>query len=310
VPVTIVARSELAPLAAWRPPFARVIAEPELAAPVASSEAAATAPVWRWCQGDGDGFVRTGDGGAFAVTPLGPEGTLPPELAQALASAKAQGLAPTVRADVDLAAGSTARWRQQTGATFAAGVPWRWDAAAAGAFAAARDLAPPGADAAAATAASTPWRSLRPAAVVGGIAVVLHVVATAGEWVGVTVRAARDRAAWVELARDAGVAPDAAADPVTARAALAQRYAAARHVRGLSAPDDAGPLLARAAPALASLPPGTLRRATYASGAWTVELAPLDAAALSALDARLRTAGAPALAASSATGVRLRIGGP
>ena len=157
---------------------------------------------------------------------------------------------------------------------------------------------------------ATPWRLLRPAAFVAAAAVALHVVATAGEWVAGSLRASRDRAAWVELARDAGVRADAAVStPDAARAALAQRHAAARHARGLPAPDDAGPLLARAAPALATLPAGTLRRATYASGAWTLELAPLDAAALGALDARLRAAGAPALAASSAAGVRLRIGG-
>jgi hypothetical protein len=309
VPVTIVARAALAPLAACVPPFARIIAEPELAAPATASGGPSAASVWRWCQGAGDGFVRTGDGGAFAVTALGADRALPPELAQALASAVAHGAAPTVRAEVDGAAGSTARWQQQTGATFTAAAPWQWDTVPAGHFAAARDLAEPRAGVGPADRA-TPWRLLRPVAIVATAAVALHVFATAGEWLAGTLRASRDRAAWVELARDAGVSADAAATPDAARAALAQRYAATRHARGLSAPDDAGPLLARAAPALATLPPGTLRRATYAGGAWTLELAPLDAAALGALDARLKAAGAPALAASSAAGVRLRIGGP
>ena len=309
VPVTIVARAALAPLTDCVPPFARIIAEPELAAPATAAGGAPAAPVWRWCQGAGDGFVRTGDGGAFAVTALGSDRTLPPELAQALAAAVAQGAAPTVRAEVDGAAGSTARWQQQTGATFTAAAPWQWDSVPVERFASACDLGEPRARVATGDRA-TPWRLLRPAAIVAAAAVALHVVATAGEWLAGTLRASRDRAAWVELARDAGVPADAAATPDAARAALAQRHAAARHTRGLSAPDDAGPLLARAAPALATLPPGTLRRATYAGGAWTLELAPLDAAALGALDARLKAAGAPALAASSAAGVRLRIGGP
>jgi hypothetical protein len=311
VPVTIVARSALEPVAACRPPFARVIAEPELATPAQamSPGGPATAPVWRWCQGDGDGFVRTGDGSAFAVSPLDAGGALPPELAQALASAVAHGSAPTVRAEVDAAAGSTARWQQLTGATFIPAARWQWHAAGNDAFESARDLALPVANAAA-TLRATPWQSLRPAALVAGLAVALHVVATAAEWIAGTIRASRDRAAWVELARDAGAPVDAAADSASARTAVARRYAEARHARGLPAPDDAGPLLARAAPALASLPPGTVRRATYAGGAWTIELAPLDAAALAGLDARLKIAGTPALAASGPAGVRLRIGGP
>ena len=311
VPVTIVARAALAPARRLRPAI-RADRSPSRNSRLRRRRRAvsAAAPVWRWCQGAGDGFVRTGDGGAFAVTALGADRALPPELAQALAAAVAQGAAPTVRAEVDGAAGSTARWQQQTGATFTAAAPWQWDTVPAEHFAAARDLGEPHA-----RASAPPIARRR-----GGCCVRPRswppprsrctCVATAGEWLAGTLRASRDRAAWVELARDAGRARrrrrdarcgacGAGAAPrggaARARTAGARRCGAAAGARGAGAGDAAA---------------GTLRRATYAGGAWTLELAPLDAAALGALDARLKAAGAPALAASSAAGVRLRIGGP
>jgi hypothetical protein len=92
--------------------------------------------------------------------------------------------------------------------------------------------------------------------------------------------------------------------------ALGRRYAALRHAQDLPAPDDALPLLARATPALAALPAGAVKSATYADGHWTLDLARPDAAAIADLDARLRAAGMPALVAPSATGTRVRFGGP
>jgi hypothetical protein len=83
-----------------------------------------------------------------------------------------------------------------------------------------------------------------------------------------------------------------------------------RHAQGLTAPDDALPLLARAAPALAVLPTGTVKSASFADGHWTLDLAGADAAAVGDFDARMRAAGVPALVATSAAGTRVRFGGP
>jgi len=67
------------------------------------------------------------------------------------------------------------------------------------------------------------------------------------------------------------------------------------------------PLLARAAPALAALPAGSLKSATYRAGAWTVDLAPQDEAASAALRERLEGAGLHVVQAPTASGLRARI---
>ena len=67
------------------------------------------------------------------------------------------------------------------------------------------------------------------------------------------------------------------------------------------------PLLARAAPALAALPAAAVKSAIYADGAWTFELAALDAPALAALDRRLQDAGLTALQAKTSAGHRMRV---
>src|SRR5258705_6293864 len=106
------------------------------------------------------------------------------------------------------------------------------------------------------------------------------------------------------------MAPEAAASPLAARQALARRYAEFRHDRGMLAPDDALPLLARAAPALATLPAGAVKSATYADGHWTLDLALADASVVANIDARMRAAGVPVLTAPSPNGTRMRFGGP
>ena len=93
------------------------------------------------------------------------------------------------------------------------------------------------------------------------------------------------------------------------RLALSRRYAQVRHDQGLVAPDDALPLLARAAPALAALPPGSVKRAVYADGHWTLDLALTNPSAIGDLEARMHSVGVPALMAPSANGVRVRVGG-
>jgi hypothetical protein len=145
--------------------------------------------------------------------------------------------------------------------------------------------------------------------VIAGAALTLHVVASSIEWASLRLEAWRDAREWTTLAAASGAPQDATATRESARLAFSKRYAQIRHEHGLPGPDDALPLLARAAPALSTLPPGTVKRAAYADGHWTLDLALANPAAIGDLELRMRGAGVPALVAPSPSGVRMRIGG-
>ena len=254
VRVVVVARALVAAIVAGEPRISRIIAEPELAAPIAG---------WRWCADEGGtAFVRCSDGSAFPVDAPPADGALPSELALALARAERDGAAPAqLRVDATIADAALARLQREAGVAVMRGNPWRWHAAPAASFASALDLRP----SAPATAAAAPQRRLgrafAPALILGGAALAIHVVASVGEWAALRVDAWRSAREWTDLAVAAGVPSDAATTPQAARAALARRYALLRHAQGLAAPDDALPLLARAASALAALPPGSVKSA-------------------------------------------------
>jgi len=282
---------------------ARLIAEPDLALPYKG---------WRWCAAtanNGDAFVKRSDGSAFPLSAPDAGGALPAELALALVQAKRDGAQPTeIRVEFDATDADIGRWQREAGVPCVHGVAWRWTAAPATAFADAVDLlqgdfalAPPPAKGARA-------RLFLPAVALAIAALALHIFATIGEWGSLRVEAWRNARAWSALAAGAGLSADAAATPSAAQAALARRYAELRHQHGLAAPDDALPLLARAVPALRALPAGAVKTATYSDGHWTLDLARTDADAIGALDTQLRQAGVPALVATTAAGVRLRLG--
>lgn len=293
VDVAIVQRALLPPL---RRAFARVVAEP------------ATAPLppagaWRWhASAAGGGFVRKPDGSAFAVADPGREA--PAELVLALRQASRAGTIPgRVEATFDCTDAQLAAWSAQCGTAFARGAAWRWDSDGA-AIAAAPNLlqgefAPPGE-----RPRPRGARAFRLAATLAVVAVALHVGATATQWAWLSFESWQIARAIVATARDAGAGehPDAA----TAAAALARAFADARHRAGLAAPSDATPLLARAAPALAALPAGALKSATYTPGAWTLDLAKLDEGALAALDRGFANAGLASLQATTPAGTRVR----
>ena len=284
--------------------LARVVAEPELADPGTHA---------CWCAADdrdaGDGFVRLADGSAFAVGPRNADGALPPELVLAIARGRLDGSAPEqLRVDAAVTDELLARWTRETAIAFVRGTPWSWHAAPAARFNDAVDLlqgefalAPP-------RPSGSRARLFAPALWIAGAALTLHVAATVGEWAWWRVDAWRTAQTWRAVAATAGVPAADAESPLTAAAALARRYTQQRHAQGLPAPDDALPLLARVAPALAGLPPGILKSAVYADGHWTLDLQPADPAAIRDLDARLKRAGTPAIVAVGATGTRLRFG--
>lgn len=304
VRVVIVARSLVAGIAGWGRPVARIIAEPDLAPPLVG---------WRWCasKDDDGGFVRRVDGSAFPVSAPPGDGALPVELAHALAQARRDGPAPPhVRVDAAFPDDALSRWHRETGVAFPRGTPWRWEMASPAAFSAAIDVLPAAPAAESAAARRHVGRLFAPALILAGTAIAIHVVAGAGEWALLRIDAWRDAREWEALALAAGAPSDAASTPQSARAALVQRHAELRHARGLPAPDDALPLLARAAPALAALPQGSVKSAAYADGHWTLDLARAETPAVRDFDARMRGAGLPVLVATSPTGTRMRFGGP
>ena len=275
------------------------------------SDLAPAAPgTWRWCAASiaDAGFVRTDRGATIAVGPAAADAP-PAELVAGLAGAGAR--APrSVRVD---AAGASASLLAQASARthveFVAGTPWRWAEASPAAFGAAIDLLGGRYGAAPAAAPFDAIKLLRPALWVAAIALAIHVCATVGEWAWLRWQNARIDSELAALAQDA--VPDfaaAAAAGVAPAVALARRERDLQHRAGLAASDDFLPLLARAAPALKTLPAGAIRALAYADGHLVLELQKLEDGQPSRVQAALQRAGLVAIAAPSASGARLRIG--
>jgi hypothetical protein len=302
VRVVVADRDLIRAIVTGTPAPARLIAEPELAVPIAG---------WRWCVGEtGEGFVRCADGFAFPVGATCADGALPPELALALTSARRDAALPQrIQVDASVDAALTARWTAETGIPFAAAAPWRWADAPVAVFAAATELLPE-ATSAAGKAPAGRRRLFVPAVSIAAAALLLHVLATVGEWAWLKIGTMREARAWEALAASVGIPRDAAGTPEAARSSLARRHAELLHAQGLAAPGDALPLLARAAPVLSGLPQGALKSATYADEHWTLELQRLDPAVMAALDARWKLAGLAALTVATAAGQRVRFGLP
>jgi general secretion pathway protein L len=264
---------------------------------------------WRWCASSvaQPGFVRTDRGASLAVGAA--EGDAPPaELLLALSRGGTD--APrTVRVDAEgITPALLARARALTGAEFVGGAPWRWPEATAATFSGAIDLLRVGPGAPARRQAfDFGW--LRPALWVAAVAIGIHVAATVGNWLWLRWEAASIEREIAALARAA--VPEfaqATAAGGSAAAALLRRERDLRHRAGLAAPDDFLPLLARAAPALSSLPPGALRSLSYADGRLLLDLQKIDSAQATRLQRELQSAGLVAIAAPTASGARMQVG--
>lgn len=281
-------------VAATAAQFERVVAEPALAPRPAAG-------AWRWyASGAAGGFVRKPDGATFAT---GTPGTLPPELGLALAQA-ARSATPPSRIEVAFPATDAmlTEWSRATGTGFERVETWRWQDAGHAAFAAAPELLQGEFARAAPQSRSRAPRTFRIAIAICAAAIALHVGATISEWAWLNVEHWRAGRALSTLARGAGIA-----DTQDPAAGLARLRADARHRAGLAAPTDALPMLARAAPALAALPAGALKTATFGDGHWTFDLVLPDANAGAALEQRLNAAGLSALQATRQGGLRVRV---
>ena len=259
---------------------------------------------WTWCASAADGgFVRRADGSAFAVG--GSEGgALPPELDAALAAAARGGGAPAA-VHVAFAANEQqlAHWSRDAGVKFVGTSAWRWDEAPAAAFAAAPDFL--ATDAPASAPAASAMRAFRPALFIATAALALLAAGLLVERAWLAVEQWQASRALMQEAASARL--PTASTPAAAAAAIAQANAQARHRAGRAAPGDAVPLLARAAPVIATLPSGTLKSATYANDAWMLELASIDAQSVLRVARSLAHAGIDAVSAPTASGVRMRL---
>jgi len=283
-------------IAALQTEFARVIAEPSVA-PLPPPR------TWRWyASGAGGGFVRKPDGAAFAISPTQAGAAAPTELALAIAQATRE----LDRVDVAFAVedAQLRAWSEQCGVAFVRIAAWHWDQDGA-ALAAATDLLQGEFSRLPRAAPVSAGRRFRWAAGLAIAALALHVGATVVQWASLRYQAWQVSRDIVATARASGIAD--ATDADAAVAALTKRFADIRHRASLTAPNDALPLLARAAPALTALPSGALKSATYASGTWTFDLGKLDPAVASTVDRNLALAGLATLAATTPAGTRIRV---
>jgi hypothetical protein len=296
VVAAIASRTLIDDIARALPRAARIVPEPALAPRNAG---------WTWCaSGDGSEFVRRDDGSAFAISAR--HGTdLPAELQAALAQSRRSASAPAaVHAAFDVEPARLAAWSEATGVRFVAAPAWSWEDAAADAFAGAPDFLATDMPSRESPSDARVARLFRPALVLGTLAIALHVIALLVQWTWLSVT---DWRLSRELVRQATAVGLPATTAATAAAEIARRHAGLRHAASKSAPADALPLLARAAPAFGELPRGTLKSAHYADNAWTLDIGKLDADALSRVTRALGRAGIDAFAAPSSSGTRMRI---
>jgi type II secretion system protein L len=267
---------------------------------------AALAPVttdWTWYRSAAGGsFVRRSDGSAFAVGDA--TTALPAELSLALAqAARSASLPSSIRCAFACDATERSRWAHEGVVAFTAAAPWRWDEATPPAIASAPDFVRSGERAHAPHRSA--WRSFRPALILAGLALAIHLGGLASTWASLAFENARLSRAIVAEAAAARL-PDAPT-PQSAASAIARQNALWRHAAGRLAASDALPLLARASATIQTLPPGTLRAARFGSDAWTLELGPLAPDALSRVSRALAASGLDALAVPTSGGVRMRI---
>ncbi|MDE2358112.1 MAG: hypothetical protein KGL70_01865 [Betaproteobacteria bacterium] len=296
--VAVASGETVAAFAAGVPRIARLLPEPALA-PVLDG--------WTWCaSAAGGSFVRRSDGSTLALGDVPASGDLPAELARALVQAQRGGHAPArvhVAFAQDIAA--LARWSRASGIEFVAAQPFRWDEAEPDACAAAPNLLAEDTAAPAAAAAGATLRAFRLPLAIAALALGVHMVALLAQWTWLSIDHWRSSRALVDLAAQAGVS--GATTPAQAAAGIARRHAGLLHGASRDAPADALPLLARAAPFLATLAPGTLKSAVYSGGAWTLDFAATRADTLTGITRGLADAGVDALVAPVASGTRMRL---
>jgi general secretion pathway protein L len=239
---------------------------------------------WSLAWNGGEGFVRTGQFEG-AATDGGDPSSPPLSLRMMLDEAGLRGVRPGTIAVYLTAPGAppdAKSWEAALGVPLRMAGPWDWRMAPehAGIGLAQehrRWHLAPGALA-----------SLRPAAWFAGAALAIHGAALIADW---SQLASEQRAVRAQMqARFRSVFPDAVAvaDPALQ---MRRQLAVARHRAGLPDGGDFAPMTEKVAAGLKELPAGGLRTVSYESGRMTLELAPIEEAALRRLVARLSQAG-------------------
>jgi hypothetical protein len=283
----------IASIKAMLPRVSRIVPESSLARP--------TGKGWHWYESaGGGGFVVRDDASAFAVGAY--EGRIPAELAAALAATERAGTAPdVVRSAVLADAAALASASQATGVRFVAAPAWRWEEADDAAFACAPDFVER-------PQARAPVRGagrFRAALVLAGLALALHLGGLLTQWAWLSIADWRISRTVVREAQAAGIADVTSAAAATR--AVMRDNRTLRHRAAQATPEDALPLLARAAPAVSALPPNAVKSMTYANAAWTLELTGVDAEVVSRVARALDSAGVRAIAAPVSGGTRMRL---
>ena len=278
--------------------FARLVAEPALAPLPKPGH-------WLWLpSATGETFIRQPDGAAFAVSHPHEGTVLPAELGVTLMqSAKASARPEIVDVAFAVTDAQLNAWSAATQVSFRRTDVWRWDRDGA-AFDALPDLGPRASADDKTGKETDTHRAWRWAGAIAGLAMFGAVTATIVQWSWLRVDHWRTTRAIVAAAADAGIV--GADDADAAAAALTRRWSDARHRVARTVPGDALPLLARAAPALGALPTGALKSATFGPGQWTFELGVTNEAAVASFERQLASAGLLSLAATNASGTRLR----
>jgi hypothetical protein len=274
----------------------------------------ALAPIgdgWAWyASAAGDGFVRRHDGSTFpvaAVERAAPGNSdLPPELVVAIGQAQRTDQAPaSINVAFPIDTAYLARWSGETGVRFDGAPAWTWEHAGAAAFASVPDFIERDGAVESASQRSSVLQRFRPAFVLMALALVVHFGALFGQLAWLQFSAWRVSRALISQSASAGIS--VAATPGAAFAAITRRYDAALRQAGKPTASDALPLLARAAPSIASLPNGSLKSMHYANDAWTLELANVGPDRISGVTQALDHAGVAAVSATAAGGTRMRL---
>ncbi len=258
---------------------------------------------WWWQRATAGGFVLLSED-ALPLDDASAAPDLPTALVLALERSGAARPARLLIAGTEPTPEQQLAWARTLGLAIEYRPGWDWRELPAARFDTACDLHRLPAEGEGQKESDEPSRLWRQAAILFAFAAAVHLGATALDFARLSWRAAQLEKEARQLVPGGLTQP--AGIPASA-AAFRRLYAAARHAAGLPAAQDALPLLARAAPALAPLGEDALRHAHFASGKWTLDLPPLDGSRRQALGAALSRAGLYAIYAEQNDGLRILI---
>ncbi|MBI3148666.1 MAG: hypothetical protein HYZ17_09170 [Betaproteobacteria bacterium] len=291
---------------AWLKQACAQLAASGIGAPTLVAEGelpAAPDAAWWWFRAAPGGFVLMGDD-LLPLDDANPQPAPPAALLLALersgklrpARLLVAGALPTPEQEL--------AWARGLGLAIESVSGWSWRNLPEARYGEVLALALPARPASLVAQQATPWRTWRLATWLFLAALGLQISATVIDYARLRWRVA-------SLEREAGALLRERFSGVEAKptvfAAFRAQYARARHGAGLAAAQDALPLLARATPALALLGESALRQAHYASGRWTLDLAPQEPALRQRLATALALAGLQVLDAEQGGGLRVML---